>query len=100
MMQAPLLPAHDPAFLLVIQAATAMAWSPNGRLLAAYSARNIVDMYDCASGRKLASLLLPTSSVAPPAGSIAMRWSPDGSRLLLSSVPWGLISLWSPEQLR
>jgi WD40-like Beta Propeller Repeat len=99
MMQAPLLPAHDATFLQVIQDATAMAWSPNGRLLAAYTARNIVDLYDCVNGRKLASLFLHTSSAAPSAGSIAMRWSPDGSRLLLSSVPWGLVSLWSPENL-
>src|SRR5262249_5396275 len=46
MVHAPLLPAHDATFLQVIRAATAMAWSPNGRLLAAYSARNIVDLYE------------------------------------------------------
>jgi len=98
-MQAPLLPVHDATFLQVIQAATAIAWSPNGRLLAAYNARNIVDLYDCTNGRKLASLLIHSSYAAPPVGAIAMRWSPDGSRLLLSSVPWGLVYLWSPEQL-
>ncbi len=97
--QAPLLPVHDATFLQVIQAATAIAWSPAGRILAAYTARNIVDLYDCTSGRKLASLLLHSSYAAPSVGAIAMRWSPDGSRLLLSSVPWGLVSLWSPEQL-
>ncbi len=45
--QAPLLPVHDATFLQVIQASTAIAWSPDGRILAAYSARNIVDLYDC-----------------------------------------------------
>jgi WD40 repeat protein len=97
--QAPLLPVHDTVLLRVITSTTALAWSPNGRLLAAYSSGNIVTLYNCASGHKIASLLVPTTVPAPLAHAMVMRWSPDGSRLLLSSVPWGLISLWNLEHL-
>ncbi len=98
--QAPLLPIHDAVLLSVITNATALAWSPNGRILAAYSSGNIVTLYDCANGHKLASWLVPTTSPAPLAHAVVMRWSPDGAYLLLSSVPWGLISLWSVAHLQ
>ncbi len=94
--QAPLLPIHDAALLMVVDRATALAWSPDGRVLAAYTAGNIVNLYDCANGHKLASLLVHTKYPAPPAQAVVMRWSPDGSYLLLSSVTWGLVSLWRP----
>jgi WD40 repeat protein len=97
--QAPLLPIHDAALLAVVDRAMAIAWSPNGHVLAAYSADNIVTLYDCASGHQLASLLVQTKAPAPLAHAVVMRWSPDGLRLLLSSVPWGLVSLWNPEHL-
>jgi WD40 repeat protein len=97
--QAPLLPIHDAVLLSVITSTTTLAWSPNGHVLATYSAENIVTFYDCASGHQLASLLVHTTSPAPLAHAVVMRWSPDGSRLLLSSVPWGLVSLWNPEHL-
>jgi len=97
--QAPLLPVHDPALLTVVDRATTIAWSPNSRILAAYSAGNIVNLYDCTNGHKLASLLVHTTSLAPLAHAVVLRWSPDGSSLLLSSVPWGLVSLWKPEHL-
>jgi hypothetical protein len=98
--QAPLLPIHDAVLLSVITNATALAWSPNGRILAAYSSGNIVTLYDCANGHKLASWLVQTKVPAPLAHAVVMRWSPDGAYLLLSSVPWGLISLWSVAHLR
>jgi len=94
--QAPLLPIHDAALLKVVNRATAIAWRPDGRVLAAYTAGNIVDLYDCTDGRKLTSLLVRTSDPAPPVHAVVMRWSPDGSLLLLSSVSWGLVSIWSP----
>jgi WD40 repeat protein len=98
--QAPLLPIHDAVLLSVITSATAVSWSPNGRVLAAYSAGNIVNLYDCTNGHKLASWLVRTKAPAPLAHAIVLRWSPDGAYLLLSSVPWGLISLWSVAHLR
>jgi WD40 repeat protein len=97
--QAPLLPVHDPALLTVVDRATAIAWSPNGRILAAYTAGNIINLYNCVNGHKLASLLVHTKYPAPTAHAVVMRWSPDGSHLLLSSVAWGLISIWSPNHL-
>jgi len=98
--QAPLLPIHDAVLLSVITSATSLAWSPNGRVLAAYSTGNIVTLYDCANGHKLATLHVHTTSPAPLAHAVVMRWSPNGAYLLLSSVPWGLISLWSVAHLR
>jgi hypothetical protein len=97
--QAPLLPIHDGALLMVVQRATALAWSPNGRVLAAYTAGNIVTLSDCVNGHTLASLLVRTKYPAPAAQAVLMRWSPDGSHLLLSSVAWGLLSIWSPDHL-
>jgi hypothetical protein len=97
--QVPLLPIHDGALLMVVQRATSLAWRPDGRILAAYTAGNIVNLYDCANGHKLASLLVQTKYPAPAAQAVVMRWSPDGSHLLLSSVAWGLMSIWSPTHL-
>jgi len=97
--QAPLLPIHDGALLMVVERATALAWSPDGRILAAYTAGNIINLYDCVNGHKLASLLVQTKYPAPAAQAIIMRWSSDGSHLLLSSVAWGLMSIWSPNHL-
>jgi Anaphase-promoting complex subunit 4 WD40 domain len=97
--QVPLLPLPDGALLRVVQRATALAWSPDGRVLAAYTAGNIVTLYNCVNGHKLASLLVQTKYPAPAAQAIVMRWSPDGSHLLLSSVAWGLLSIWSPPHL-
>jgi len=99
MEQAPLLPIHDEALLAVVERATALAWSPNGHILAAYAADNIVTLYECASGHKIASLHVPSTFPAPLAYAVVLRWSPDGSSLLLSSVPCGLISLWNTEHL-
>ena len=93
--QAPLLPTHDASLLRVVDRATAIAWSPNGRLLAAYNAGNIVNLYKCADGRKLAFLHIDTKFAAPTVQAVVMRWSPDGSRLLLSSVSWGLVAIWN-----
>jgi WD40 repeat protein len=98
--QAPLLPIHDAVLLSVITSATSLAWSPNGRVLAAYSTGNIVTLYECANGHKLATLHVHTTSPAPLAHAVVLRWSPNGAYLLLSSVPWGLISLWSVAHLR
>ena len=72
----------------------AFAWSPNGRVLADYGAGNGVDIYECPTGHKLTSLSLQSQDAAPSAEAVALRWSPDGSHLLLSSTAFGLVSLW------
>jgi WD40 repeat protein len=101
--QAPILPIRDAALLAVVESAgmngtdtaLALAWSPNGHVLAAYKAGTTVTLYNSTTGHQLASFALPGTSAAPPANAVELRWSPDGSHLLLSSVSWGLLSLWS-----
>src|SRR5262249_24453570 len=57
--QVPLLPLRDQALLKVVDTATAVAWSPDGQVLAASQAGRSLDVYACRTGRKLASLILP-----------------------------------------
>ena len=101
---------HDKALVQVLHTLSSLpgtsgdqsinvSWRPDGRVLAAYYA-NHVDIYDCVTGRKLVSLVLAT----PPASlngivESVLRWSPDGTHLLLSSRNWGPIQLWGPGQL-
>jgi hypothetical protein len=95
----PLLPAHDAALLQVALTTSVVAWRPDGRILAAFNYYDAVNLYDCVTGRKIASLPLSFRN-EPLAGSAALlRWSPDGSRLLLSSAQGGAITLWGPVQL-
>jgi WD40-like Beta Propeller Repeat len=83
-----------------------VAWRPDGRVLAAYASQgsegsgNAVILYNCATGQRLATLALPTTPVSLVGIEAALRWSPDGSRLLLSSAEWGLAVLWGPDQLQ
>jgi WD40 repeat protein len=101
--QAPILPLRDAAMYEVVESAgiedtdtvLTLAWSPNGRMLAAYQAGNTLALYNGTNGHKLAAFALPGKPAAPPADAVALRWSPDGSHLLLSSMSWGLIALWS-----
>ena len=72
----------------------AFAWSPNGRVLADYGAGKRVDLSDCPTGHQFASFTLQSQYPAPSADAVALRWSPDGTRLLLSNVASGLVSLW------
>jgi hypothetical protein len=95
----PLLPAHDAALLQVAITTSVVAWRPDGRIMAAFNYYGAVDLYDCVTGRKIATLALAFRD-QPLAGSTALlRWSPDGTRLLLSSAWGGTISLWRPGQL-
>ncbi|MBV9230742.1 MAG: hypothetical protein JOZ18_15640 [Chloroflexi bacterium] len=77
----------------------AVAWRPDGHILAIYD-NSSVDLYDCATGEKLASLI-PHDGIPADLGGTddILRWSPDGSHLLLSSTNWGPLSLWGPGQL-
>ena len=78
-----------------------VSWRPDGRVLATYNAGKVT-IYDCATGQKLASLVptMPPASLngAGDSGAV-LRWSPDGTHLLLSSTSWGPIQLWGPDQL-
>jgi WD40 repeat protein len=95
----PLLPIRDTALLRATLGSLAMAWRPDGRVLATTNFTGSVDLYDCATGQKLATLI-PHMNHTPISGSPALlRWSPDGTRLLLSSAQWGIINTWGPGQL-
>jgi hypothetical protein len=87
----PLLPVRDRALLQVVETATALAWSPNGRVLAVLSSGKSVDLFDCTDGRKLASRVLESKNMTAQAGASMLRWSPDGSHLLFSGTLWALI---------
>jgi hypothetical protein len=84
-----------------------MAWSPNGRILAAMtipdpgaasnlSNPNFVTLYDTATGRPLETLPTLPNAKAPTnpigAGSF-LRWSADGSRLLVYNQQLDMITI-------
>ncbi len=95
--QVPLLPLRDGALREVVDTHTAVAWSPNGRVLAAYHAGKGLDLYECRSGRRLASLALHELSPASSAAPVVLRWSPDGSHLLVGSLWQAMTILWEPQ---
>jgi len=88
-----------------------VAWRPDGRALATYGAGglNMLQVLDCASGGKLMSVQLPYYGRDAPhtngvrgggyGNSSPLRWSPDGSRLLLVDVSAGTIVVYGPDQL-
>lgn len=108
-----ILPVRDAALLALMWAAPPqaqtgeweVAWRPDGRELAAFrlggSTAESAGVYDCVSGRELASLPLATAPWnAFLAGlSPLLRWSPDGTHLLLFSPQLGAITLWGPKNL-
>lgn len=97
MNQVPLLPLRDQALLKVVDTATAVAWSPDGQMLAASQTGRSLDVYACRTGRKLASLVLPDPSPASFAAPMVLRWSPDGSHVLVAR-PWQAMTiLWEPQ---
>jgi len=92
---------------------TALAWRPDGAMLAAVKtdldsdgkatdAQQPVQVLDCASG----SVRLSLTPLADPAHtqafstSLILSWSPDGSRLLLISGAQGTETLWDLRGLR
>jgi hypothetical protein len=112
----PLLPLRDAGLARALHAVnpidpsgTYLTWRPDGRVLAAYSPENAfaippVMFYDCATGRQLTSLRPPAlgyPSVTPAllGEGTLLRWSPDGTRLLLYALPLGQVVLWGSQQL-
>jgi hypothetical protein len=91
----------------------ALAWRPDGRTLAATSLYrqlpspfaptsappHVVTLYDCASGHMLASLPIPSYVITDPIDVSALRWSIDGTHLLLYEASTTTIVLWGPGQL-
>jgi hypothetical protein len=74
--------------------ASAIALRPDGREAASYTDASTVNLVDTASGRKLITLI-PRVSARTFSGRIALlRWSTDGTRLLLASGVLGSITVW------
>ena len=95
----PLLPAHDVALLQVAITSSVIAWRPDGRIMAAFNYYDTVNLYDCVTGHKIASLPLSFRNQSLAGNAALLRWSPNGTHLLLSSAWGGAISLWGPDQL-
>jgi hypothetical protein len=86
-----------------------VAWSPNGRVLAAIpddesangSALSApVTLYDCATGKTMGTLLPHGDAANPNTGiAVLLRWSADGSQLLLYSEKLDTITVWGPSLL-
>ena len=103
----PVLQVHNKALVQVLHILSSLpdtnisinvSWRPDGRVLAMDNAGH-VDIYDCATGRKLASLVPATPLDRLNSIRDVLRWSPDGTHLLLSSTDWGPMQLWGPGQL-
>jgi hypothetical protein len=114
----PLLPIRDAALAGLLDAmaepplstdfqayTTALAWRPDGRVLAAYSdsaygvTGAALRLYDGATGRQLVSLVPLGNDGSTESAGTTLRWSPDGRRLLLVSGPLGSVSLWGASAL-
>jgi hypothetical protein len=73
---------------------TAVALRPDGREAASFTDEGTVDLFDTASGRKLASLVPRVSERSFSGRTALLRWSPDGTRLLLASGVLGTLTVW------
>jgi WD40 repeat protein len=78
-----------------------LAWRPDGRVLAVFGSGDTVQLFDCTSGRFLKTLAAEDGSPAPSATSqlVVLRWSPDGSHLLLVGPAMDTLAIWGPAQL-
>ncbi len=82
-----------------------VAWRPDGRVLAAYGLTPggptgiAVALYDTVNGSRLTTLLPSTNIGESLSTSTLLRWSPNGSYLLLVSAPLGTVTLWGPDDL-
>src|SRR5256886_17700640 len=76
-------------------------WHQDGFVLAAYNYQiGDLDQFSCMIGYEIASLFLPspfTNFVL--GGTTILRWSPDGSRLLLFDPQLGMTLIWQASHL-
>lgn len=115
----PVLQPHDQALAALAQqmmraptpsqnTSTLIAWRPDGRYLAALipdattpnPAAFTIAVYDTASGKLVKQVAPDFTGLSTDAhGSVALLWSPDGSRLLLLDNLYGAITVWGPGAL-
>ena len=94
-----LLSSRNVAALELLQGSPLVSWRPDGRVLATYFTRGMIVFYDSRTGQSLEALTLPASQHLLTGTLALLRWSPDGSHLLLSSPSYGLLNIWGPDQL-
>ena len=105
--QLPVLKVRDMALqhlLLTLSASSSnvlVSWHPDGFVLAAYNYQiGDLDLFSCMTGYEIASLLLPSPFANfVLGGTTIMRWSPDGSRLLLFDPQLGMTLIWQASHL-
>ncbi|HEY1388813.1 MAG TPA: WD40 repeat domain-containing protein [Ktedonobacterales bacterium] len=120
--QSPILPVRDSGLRQVMDIMTpnavnaqggpgarqSVAWRPDGKYLATQAAipngddsakAHQVVVYDCATG-KIWDILHPDNGTQPGGQPINwLRWSPDGTRLLVADSSLGAITIWGPGLL-
>lgn len=105
----PYFPVRDGALqhlLLALNSSTfnvVVSWQPTGYVLAAYDYGMIdLDMYDSVTGFEVALLALPAlpdEFRTDLAGTTMLRWSPDGSRLLLFDPELSTVTIWDVSKV-
>ncbi len=102
----PYFPVRDVALqnlLLALNSSTfnvVVAWQPAGYVLAAYDYGMIdLDMYDSVTGSEVALLALPDEFRTDLAGTTLLRWSPDGSHLLLFDAELSTVTIWDVSKV-
>ncbi|MEO8970953.1 MAG: hypothetical protein ABI406_05040 [Ktedonobacteraceae bacterium] len=102
----PYFPVRDPALqnlLLALNSSTfnvVVAWQPAGYVLAAYDYGMIdLDMYDSVTAVAVALLDLPDELRTDLSGTTLLRWSPDGSHLLLFDPELSTVTIWNVSKV-
>ena len=89
--------------LLALDASTfniVVAWHPAGFFLAAYDYGMVdLDLYDCSTGANVALLELPDELRTDLSGTTVLRWSPDGTRLLLFDAQLSTVTIWNVSKV-
>lgn len=92
------------------RSALSAVWRPDGRVLAVPVRTPAVPgavnktpaevrLYDCATGKRLATLPEPVEANGRPQGNLYLRWTPDGTQLVLLDAGLNRLISWGPKQL-